>query len=294
MFRINYGRIQCISAILKKVFTDDIISKMVLSDPQYKALEHIYIETESPWITVLSTVTNSLVSYQLSGRGEDYWIEFSKRITASRIDSIESLRNFFKEFLLSSRYNRLYVRTKIRRVEKFLDSRLAIELYRTPCRYSRDLYRLLESTAKTMDQDLFDKTIVFSTKMYHYASMIVCREYSVDYRVPIPVDKRVTTASLLSGVIEYTGSNRDLLLIVNKLMSRRYRRLVIDAWMNVSSISGIPCIYLDTILWLLTGCYTRSRTLSSTIECVCSGLGVDIETSLLEKAISHLFYNRII
>ncbi len=152
--------------------------------------------------------------------------------------------------------------TKISRLRKFFTSSLPQKMYLNPCMYSSDQYNLIKVLSSIMGQDIYAKTIVFAAKMYYYASDVIGCNPRADPRVPIPVDRRIATISLLSGLIKpcdikYSGNLRT---IVYKLMSR-YKKLIVKAWFSIANESNIPCIFLDTIIWITARPIIETRIL---------------------------------
>ena len=254
MFKIDDYRALEIAEVLRKTFNTRRIHLFIKKDPQFKALEKIYVFIGNSGLTAVITVANSLISYQLSGRGEDYWSEVGNYFSEYRAGDLKQLYDVFVKFLTEyTRYNKVQLMVKLRRLRTFLGSEIAEKLYRYPCAYSTDQYILLKTLAKTMSQSIFAKTIVFAVKMYYYVANLVCEHVEPDPRVPMPIDRRVAYISLTSGLIRVPDkiSLRVLRKLSYKLMQSTYRDHVADAWFLVSRYSGIPCILLDTIVWLI-------------------------------------------
>ncbi len=267
---IDSDRVRKISSTLKKIFKDEkYINLFIKLDPQYRALLELYRNTGLKYLVAVVSIANSLISYQLTGKGEDYWMEICRYFSLkkneykdSKID-LDTVFKLFKEFLESiTRYNRFQVATKISRLKKFFSSSLPKKMYSDPCMYSNDQYNLIRTLSSIMGQDIYAKTVVFAAKMYYYASDIIGCNPLADPRVPMPVDRRIATVSLLSGLIKpcnlrYFGNLRT---IVYKLMSK-YKKLLVKAWFSIASESNIPCIFLDTIIWITARPIIEARIL---------------------------------
>ncbi len=254
LLKVNKYRAREIGKILKEIFNENNLNAIIEMDPQYKALRKIYLSTRDKGLSVIITIANSLISYQLSGKGEDYWNEVGNFFAKTEISDYNRLYDLFTDFLIKhTKYNRIQIRNKLRRLRIFLTSRIIDMLYTSPCLYSIDQYMLLKMLSVIMKQPMYAKTIVFSIKMYYYGAHIMCENTVPDPRIPMPIDRRVAYISFTSGLIETSDKIRleDLRNLVHKFMQSRYRHDIIEAWFILSKYSGIPCILLDTIVWLM-------------------------------------------
>ncbi len=246
---VSIERAEALGLTIRKVFKDKI-EVLVEKDPQYIALKRIYLASGSRAV-VLVAIANSLISYHLTGSGEEYWSEVGDFFSKRSIGSPSDLYRLFNYFLKHTRYNKRFTYVKIKRLERFLLSWLAEKVFREPCIYSVEQYPLLKELAKNMGQGIYSKTIVFAAKMYYYAVKLSCSKSSPDPRVPMPIDRRVAAISLLSGLASPASSSRALRYLIEEAMKPRNRDKLVRAWFMVSDYSGIPCILLDTIVWLL-------------------------------------------
>ncbi len=151
-------------------------------------------------------------------RGEEYWWKFSEYFSKIKVrDVFED----FKEFL--RKYNRRFLKLKIRRVERaksFIES-LSLEKIEF---YSRNLVRFVEDLSKTMGQRRSDKTITFSAKIFGYCYRISFKKRLVfPFEIDIPLDSRIRRI------------NPD-----------------IKFWRRLSRELGIPPLHLDSIVWILS------------------------------------------
>jgi len=254
LLEIDNYRAKEIAEILKEIFNKNNLNAFVEIDPQYKALKKIYLSTRNKGLTVIITIANSLISYQLSGKGEDYWSEIGNFFSKTKVGDYKQLYALFTDFLTKyTKYNRIQIRNKLRRLRIFLNSRIIDRLYISPCLYSIDQYPLLEILSEIMKQSMYAKTIIFSVKMYYYAARILCENTVPDPRIPMPIDRRVAYISFTSGLIRISNKTclEDLKHIIYRLMQSRNRDNIVKAWFILSKYSGIPCIFLDTIVWLM-------------------------------------------
>ena len=224
----------------------DLIYRIEENDPQYIAVKRLVEKTDCG-LAAVSIIANALVSYQLTSRGELYWSMFSEWMSSRAGSSIYYLLQAHREFLLNTRYNRMGLEAKLKRLEKFYTSSLAGKLQSDPLEYCSRLEELWGKIASILDAPKYSKTIVFSVKMYYY----VCRACgsSVNGNTPVPVDRRVAYVTLSSCLVR--GCIGSLKKCSYDLMKPSLRRLVIDAWNIVSIESGIPGYNLDSLLWVL-------------------------------------------
>lgn len=254
LFKINTYRVKKISQTLKEVFDDGILDTFIEMDPQYKALKNIYLSLRDQSLTTIIAIANSLISYQLSGRGEDYWREVGEFFSKTRLSNCMHLYKLFTDFLTKyTKYNRLGIQYKLKRLGIFFESKIIDQIQLDPCMYNKDQYTLLETLSKIMRQPKYAKTIVFSVKMYYYVARFICKNTVPDPRIPIPVDRRIAYISFTSGLITIPNKIHleNVKDMIRKAIRSKYRNEIIKAWFLLSEHSGISCMLLDTIVWLI-------------------------------------------
>lgn len=158
-------------------------------DMQFLALQGLFPNINEDFFPAL-VVVNSLVCYQLSSKWEEYWEEFSFASERKTFEKSDDIINFLVDFLPNSNWNKRFVDTKIKRLEKLrwkLDFLINKEEY-----YYENMTKLAEELAKIMWQKIQDKTIVFAIKMFWYACRI---KYGKIIHYPqelaIPLDSRL-------------------------------------------------------------------------------------------------------
>lgn len=237
------------------------IYSMVKHDPQYIVVK-ILVEKYGCSLTSLLVVANSLVSYQLTSRGEDYWIGFMKYMVNNNVD-LQNMYEIHRDFLTKTSFNRIQLEPKIRRLEKFYRSVFSRQLYSNLPTYCGDLALFNKRLAETMGGNRFSKTIVFATKMMYYLCDICGYRVELSNDLPIPVDRRNAYLAVSSCMVKACSLREAG--CVERLLST-YRELVMDAWSNVCRIIGVPCIVLDSFTWLVTGVYLDTNGLEKTVE----------------------------
>jgi len=189
-------------------------------DPQFQALRHLYGSGIDSDAFVRLVVANALVSYQLSGKGEEWWWEFARGFSNKNVSSITKA---YARFLPNSRTNRRLTPTKLKRLERvepFLKS-MDVE------QYYRNMRALQEDLSDALGTSKNAKTVVFAVKMFGYAARIVMgkfRPYPMD--IPIPVDSRI-----------------------RRLTVRLGEKDPIRFWQGVAEETEVPPLHIDSILW---------------------------------------------
>jgi len=186
-----------------------------------------------PFATLM--VVTGLNDYQLKGKADvAYWPRIRDVLQNSLCPkSIQELCDLIRPFYETERINR----TKVQRLERFLASPLADELWEaSPGKVSRELLGICRKLEGTMHQGHDDKTIAFAMKCLAM-SLLMLNEHRFDFSgIPIPVDSRVE---------QFTRRFEPQLDTARKI--RRY-------WDDVLSMlrvnnSCITMIHLDSLIW---------------------------------------------
>jgi DNA-(apurinic or apyrimidinic site) lyase len=239
--------------LLKNYTLEDALN-LEKQDLQYKSLEKLYNNIQDKHLFFWLILANSIVCYQLSSSGEEYWEEFSWKTSEYFLEKKEKIQaifhtspslklnttgssewqlsiniiRFLKDFLPNSKWNKRLLEIKIKRLEKlkwFLD----IFLYKLDY-YLENILTLRHDLANGMKQKKDAKTIVFAIKMFMYGMRIVGNknEWKLIYKINIPIDSR------LINIFEiYKEDYTD----IKKFYS------------DLSIKLKIPEIHLDAILW---------------------------------------------
>ncbi|MEM3961034.1 MAG: N-glycosylase/DNA lyase [Sulfolobales archaeon] len=232
---------------------EDIITAFEIRDPQYKALETLYQTLNDCNSLALLTLLNALISYNLSSTGEEYWWEFARYENFKHYTrDPEKLWDSMRRFLLTSRGNTMNREQKLRRLSRVREEEFHIEFYAIADEYMRDLRKLVERLSEIMRQSSDDKTIVFTAKMLYYVSKICGIRNPIMEGIRIPVDRRVASVSYTSELLEVLAPGNPIEIIF------REKEKALEAWDIVSSISMIPQIRLDSVIWIM-GRYVREK-----------------------------------
>lgn len=238
--KANYERVDRVGHALAKLGISGVLA-LEEGDPQFIAIKTLVERLRDCNAVALLTTLNALVSYQLTGSGEEYWIEFSEY--PFRLSNPDHLAKDFLKFLENSRYNRLLQSVKTQRIRKLINSGTHIEIYVRFHELAKDLNRLWEVLKRGLSVEGSEKTIVFSVKMFYYTARACGYTYLPPMNINIPVDRRVAAITYTSGIVD-TESEDPINLIM-----RRYKD-VQRLWLEVSKIAGIPPLNLDSILWI--------------------------------------------
>ena len=216
---------------LKDISIEDIMEFEEEYDEQYKALRKLYEEIGNKNFFIPLTILNALVSYQLSGTGEEYWWEFSDYF---RNRDVKDPVNDMIEFVKKSIKNKRLTEVKIKRLKQARRLIKSIsERERILCEKPENLIKLLQTTYKSKG---VQKTFSFSVKMLNYACRIKYRiRKPMPKNVPIPQDVRVT---------KVTGK-----IIRNESVT--------ELWDKISKAVDIPPLHLDSIIWITYGMIRR-------------------------------------
>ncbi|ACS90953.1 MULTISPECIES: N-glycosylase/DNA lyase [Thermococcus] len=225
-------KVEFLKSILKELGIECARTIEEKVDLQFSALESLHKNLNDDELFLKLVIANSIVSYQLSGKGENWWWEFSNYF--SKKPPIESIVKAYSEFLPRSKSNKRLIQLKLNRLKKlepFLNS-LAIEDLR---KYYQNMLRFRDRLAKVMNAKEDAKTIVFAVKMFGYASRIAFGDF-IPYpmEIDIPKDFRIEN---------YTRRFTD--------------RNSTTFWREVSKEVGIPPLHIDSILWPVLGRDTR-------------------------------------
>ncbi|MFK7779901.1 MAG: N-glycosylase/DNA lyase [Candidatus Gracilibacteria bacterium] len=212
---------------LKKYTLEDAL-EFENKDRQFIALQKLYenFQNKNYTIYLALIICNSLICYQLSGKGEDYWEEFSNYFLNKEIKH-ENIIYEVSEFIKISKNNRRFIKAKIIRLEKL--GNFICELKGKEEYYYKNMIQLRDELVKTMKQKKDAKTIVFAIKMFGYGARNIFDFIQYPRGINIPIDSRLTNL-----FDEYKGNYNS----INKFYSDLSKKL------------DIPEIHLDAILWI--------------------------------------------
>ncbi len=217
--------------LIKRFNIEDAI-KIEFEDKQFLALKKLYDNKKfSDEIYLFLIILNSIVSYQLSWKGEDRWEEFSEALISCRLNIKENIYSFFEKLLKEGKNNKRFVNFKLNRITKAINfwEKFKNKSYQ----YYEDMIKLAQDLASFMNQKIDDKTIVFAVKMFWYGARLVYGKINIyPYWLMIPLDSR------LKQLYELNFWQKD-----NEKVIKQY-------YLNLSHKLNIPPLHLDSILWV--------------------------------------------
>lgn len=212
---------------LKNISLNEAI-KIEESDLQFFALKNLYKNIKNKDIYLTLIISNAIICYQLSSSWEKYWEEFSEYFSKNEVLKNDLIQKLWI-FITNSKWNKRFVETKIKRLEKlkpFLDEFIWNEKY-----FYENMEKLCEKLAKTMNQKTTDKTIVFAVKMFSYwARNYFDKFIEFPFSISIPIDSRLT------NLYETYNEDKDL--------------KIYTFYDILSQKTNISPLHLDAVLWV--------------------------------------------
>jgi len=191
-------------------------------DLQYHYIERLHEKIKDEESLVKLVILNSLSSYQLSAKAEDWWGEFSEYFYNKPKDVLMDYINFLR----TSRTNKRFINKKIERIARLKDfiNRLNLDsIYY----YYKNMVKLKDDLEKNLGIKDYSKTVVFAVKMFGYSCRIVFNEFiAYPFEIDIPLDSRIRKFT-------QKFTNNDFL----------------GFWREISVKSGVPPLHIDSILW---------------------------------------------
>lgn len=216
--------------LLKKLKWNNINSAIEQenNDFQFKSLKKLYENIENKEIYLFLVIANALVTYQLSGKWEVYWEEFSNYFSEIKNISKENLVTEIQNFIKNSKNNRRLIDVKIQRLEKL---HKFIDMFQNKKDfYYENMEILRDDLALLMNQTKDAKTIVFAVKIFSYwARNYFDKFIEFPFEIEIPIDSR------LEGIYEIYNSDKNMKIKeFYKILSKKL---------------NIPPLHLDAIIW---------------------------------------------
>ncbi len=222
------------------------------------------------------TVLNALISYQLTGKGEDHWDYFANYFIRNQPSD---LCNDFINYVMNSRYLSRYRGLRIRRIRTACPRLANLDAGK----YLSDLTSLWRFLSSAVNAHGEEKTVVFAAKMAYYVGRACGLDVNVPMDIPIPVDYRVTVITICSGLIPIADDSLNVRQLAGEIMVRR-RREIQDVWNEIGRLSGVPPLNLDSVIWVLGGLLINSSFNMSKVINGLSGLGIH------DKRVHELLY----
>jgi len=228
-YREDGEKVERLTGILKElgVGCARVIEECV--DLQFDALKNLREGLGDDETFLKLVIANSIVSYQLSGKGEDWWWEFSRWFSEGLRG--RSIVGAYARFLPNSRTNRRLTAGKLRRLERIEPLLEGLTIEYLKAYYFGGMVKLREDLAGALGSSKSAKTIVFAVKMFGYAGRIAFGEF-VPYpmRIEIPADARI-----------------------NAYTKHLTSEPPVSFWNRIAEKTEIPPLHIDSILWPVLG-----------------------------------------
>ncbi|WP_297092074.1 N-glycosylase/DNA lyase [Thermococcus sp.] len=228
-YKVNEEKVEVLRGILSGLGIDCARTIEERVDLQFDALQNLHGSLRDDELFIKLVIANSLVSYQLTAKGERWWWEFSRYFSENPPG--ESISEAYSRFLPNSRTNRRLVAGKVKRLERVEPFLGSLSLDRLRKYYFSGMERLRDELAKTFGSKRSAKTVVFAVKMFGYAGRIAFREF-----VPYPM------------AIEIPDDVR-----INAYTKRFTNEPPVVFWNRIAGETGIPPLHIDSMLWPVLG-----------------------------------------
>lgn len=159
-------------------------------DRQFIALKNLEKKISDKELYLALIIANSIICYQLSWKGEDYWEEFSEYFSKNKIE-YENIITEISKFIVNSKNNKRFVDTKQKRLEK-IRSFIENDFNYKSAYFYENMTELRNILAKIMKQKIDAKTIVFAVKMFWYWARNIYDLKEYPSEISIPIDSRLT------------------------------------------------------------------------------------------------------
>lgn len=164
--------------IIKKFTIDEIIYFEENYDRQFLALKKLYMNIKSEILFLKLVILNSINSFRLSMRGEEFWEIFADFFSKYQDE------NYFPLFL--KKYNKRSIKIKLKRFERVKKWLENVNVFTFS-----NLKFFIENLSNILLQKKTDKTIVFCAKMLNYAFRIIGVKVFFENEISIPIDYRI-------------------------------------------------------------------------------------------------------
>ena len=286
---ISYERVETLSELIGKLGLETIYF-IEEKDKQLEAMRQLYAGTGHVGYVCLLAVSNALISYRLSVKGEEYWLTFSKELSKTKPSLNNALENIVR-FLRKHRLNVVNLSQKTNRLKKLYSTNVVHVIFNNPEIYAKNIVSLWKDIGRVLHANPRSKTIVFSIKMFYYAYYASTgSRIKLPMEIPLPVDFRISTITLTSGLMRF----RQPITLADKvkLLLSRYSDVVREIWSKISIKSNIPPLNLDALIWVfgrnISLQCTRKEIIHRTLEYLRELLGRE-PNALIKNLIYEFF-----
>lgn len=159
------------------------------NDRQFIAIKNLEKEISNKELYLALIIANSIICYQLSWKGEDYWEEFSNYFSNINLNKTNLIDNLWI-FISNSKNNKRFVDIKQKRLEK-IRSFIENDFSSKSVYFYENMIELRNILARIMNQKIDAKTIVFAVKMFWYWARNIYDFKEYPSEISIPIDSRL-------------------------------------------------------------------------------------------------------
>lgn len=201
--------------VLRK-FSNDTLNKIEIFEYDKKFLRKLQERGYKEGKLIVTYLILGLNDYQLKGDANNYWSVLEKLLIESRLpENLQELIGILKPFYEKERLGN----TKVRRLENFLNSPIAKDLW------TKNFEEILiigikniwNEIANVMNQKEWNKTIAFSMKCL--AISLLANGYN-NFEFPpiIPADIHIKRVTIKMGLIKENDSDKKIVNIWKKIL----------------------------------------------------------------------------
>ena len=212
---------------------EPIWEEVVRREPEYQEMEPLARRYPAGAFLTLMVVAG-LNDYQLKGKAEfAYWPPLRRHLERYPIPgSPRQMANILEPFYQKERYGS----TKVKRLRRFLNSPIAQRLWESrPREIATNFVDIWKDIVRTMGQPPTAKTMAFAGKTLAIG-LLLLGERDFDFRLPIPVDKR------LLSLTPWLPDNEKVQTFWDKVLKRLR-----------CHHPSLTHLHLDSLLWQYAG-----------------------------------------
>lgn len=249
--------------LAKRLFSDERLPKLLDlledKDVQFSVVREIVDICPDVVTAAVIILGVSLVSYQLSRKGEEHWKWLLSLIRKSTPSGLDDAFRMLKLFVMQSPSLMRLRRSRLGRIDRFIRSFVPAYVNKFPFIW-QDLHSIWLLLSREMSSPRDSKTIVFAIKMYYYVLKALEVYINPPMEIPIPADYRVCLVSLTSGIVSAyprpTGPKEYRSLA--RLLKAKKQGLVRSVWADICGCVNVPPLRIDSLLWIFGGIIDRN------------------------------------
>ncbi len=236
---IDWERARRLARVISLVGLDKILL-LEETDPQLHAVTRV-ASVNGRGVASYTSALVALVSYRLSGTGEEWWTCYGEHFSTPLPPDPGALVERVLGFLDECSHARVQREAKKRRIMRAYQGagNTLTRLLRDPDSVLPSVSWLLNELAKALRSEPWKKTIAFAGKMAYYSARTTQR-IPAPWDSIVPVDLRIACLTYTSQLVR--AHSREEIM--------RDPRPAIGAWSWIGRQAGVPPYNLDSLLWL--------------------------------------------